>query len=428
MVFADRVDAGRQLADRLKHLRGSDAVALGLPRGGVPVAAEVARALGVPLDVIVVRKLGVPYQPELAMGAVGEGGIRVLNDDVMRLAKVSDAALQAVQDVELAELNRRSVRLRQGREAVSLDGRTAIVIDDGIATGATARAACQIARAHGAKSVILAVPIAPPDTVRALSDVADEVVCVATPGALSSIGQWYDDFTQTSDDEVARLLDEAAARRPASATSTEVTVSSDGVHLPGELTLPTDATGVVIFAHGSGSGRASPRNAQVAQAQHDAGLATLLFDLLTPDEAADRANVFDIGLLAKRVRGAIDWIRDRSGVGHLPLGLFGASTGAAAALIAAAQAPSTVSAVVSRGGRPDLAADRLADVTAATLLIVGGADLEVLELNRRAQSSLVCRNRLDVVPGASHLFEEPGALDRVAELAAEWFSTHLHNG
>lgn len=427
MAFANRVDAGRQLADRLRHVP-ADAVALGLPRGGVPVAAEVSRALGIPLDVIVVRKLGVPYQPELAMGAVGEGGVRVLNDDVMRLAHVSDAALQAVEDEELAELSRRTTRLRQGREPVPLDGRTAIVIDDGIATGATARAACQIARAHGAKSVILAVPIAPPDAVRSLSDVADEVVCVATPGELSSIGQWYDDFTQTSDDEVARLLEEADARRPAAATSTEVTVSTDGVHLPGELTAPSGASGVVVFAHGSGSGRASPRNVQVAQAQHEAGLATLLFDLLTPEEAADRSNVFDIVLLARRVRGAIDWIHDRSDVGHLPLGLFGASTGAAAALMAAAEVPSSVAAVVSRGGRPDLAADRLTDVTAPTLLIVGGADVEVLELNRRAQASLVCRNRLDVVPGATHLFEEPGALDRVAELAAEWFGTHLRTG
>lgn len=425
MAFTDRTDAGRQLADRLQHLRASDSVALGLPRGGVPVAAEVSHALGIPLDVIVVRKLGVPYQPELAMGAVGEGGVRVVNDDVIRIADVSDETLQRVEDAELAELSRRSARFRQGRDPVPLDGRTAIVIDDGIATGATARAACQIARAHGARSVVLAVPIAPPDAVRSFQDVADEVVCVASPAALSSIGQWYQDFTQTPDEEVTRLLDEAASRRAVSVGSAEVAVLADGVQLTGELTVPRDASGVVVFAHGTGSGRASPRNVRVAQSQHDAGLATLLFDLLTPGEAADRTNVFDIALLAKRVLGAIRWIGERSDVGRLPLGLFGASTGAAAALWAAAEAPSSVTAVVSRGGRPDLAADRLGDVTAPTLLIVGGADAEVLELNRRAQSLLVCRNRLETVPGATHLFEEPGAMDTVARLAADWFGAHL---
>lgn len=427
MAFRDRTDAGRQLADRLQHVHASDAVALGLPRGGVPVAAEVSRRLGVPLDIIVVRKLGVPYQPELAMGAVGEGGVRVVNDDVVRMANASEATLRTVEDAELAELERRSERFRRGRAPVPLEDRTAIVIDDGIATGATARAACQIARAHGARYVILAVPIAPPDAVRALHDVADEVVCVATPAALSSIGQWYEDFTQTPDDEVTRLLEEAGSRRNVSVASAEVTVPADGVQLPGELTVPPEASGVVVFAHGSGSGRTSPRNARVARAQHDAGLATLLFDLLTPGEAAERSNVFNIPLLAKRVLGAIEWLRGRDDVGALPLGLFGASTGAAAALWAAAEKPSGVSAVVSRGGRPDLAADRLGDVTAPTLLIVGGADTEVLELNRRAQNLLVCRNRLDVVPDATHLFEEPGALDEVARLAAEWFGEHLGN-
>jgi pimeloyl-ACP methyl ester carboxylesterase len=195
--------------------------------------------------------------------------------------------------------------------------------------------------------------------------------------------------------------------------------------LPGELTLPPAPLGVVVFAHGSGSSRLSPRNQHVAQALQARALATLLFDLLTDDEAADRRNVFDIALLASRLGAAIDALRGRPAAAVLPVGLFGASTGAAAALVAAADRPDAVAAVVSRGGRPDLAGDALPRVRAPTLLIVGGADREVLELNDDAARCLRCAHELAVVPGATHLFEEAGALERVAALAADWFAAHL---
>jgi putative phosphoribosyl transferase len=424
MAFADRTDAGRQLADRLGHLRGMNALALGLPRGGVPVAAQVADALQIPLDVIVVRKLGVPYQPELAMGAVGEGGIKVINDQVLHAAQVTDRALAAVEESELAELERRSARFRRGLPSVALDGKIAIVIDDGIATGATARAACQIARARGAAKVILAVPVAPPDSVRSLLEVADEVVCVEKPITLSSIGQWYDDFTQTPDDEVVRLL--AHARQPdTDIAHSDVIVDPDGYALPGLLMVPTGAAGLVVFAHGSGSSRHSPRNQYVAKVQAEAGMAALLFDLLTPDEALDRANVFNVDFLARRLVAAVSWASEHRSTAGLPVGLFGASTGAAAALWAAAELGSTVRAVVSRGGRPDLAADRLPDVSAPTLLIVGELDDTVLALNRRSQRQLSGHTHLEIVPGATHLFDEPGALESVADLARDWFAEHL---
>ncbi|HHC08589.1 MAG TPA: hypothetical protein ENK55_07715 [Actinobacteria bacterium] len=205
----------------------------------------------------------------------------------------------------------------------------------------------------------------------------------------------------------------------------DVLVEFDRVALPGLLAGPPDARGIVVFAHGSGSSRLSPRNNAVAAHLVDRGLATLLFDLLTPSEAADRANVFDIGLLGRRLVGAVSWLRDREGLSNLDLGLFGASTGAAAALVAAALVPDEVKAVVSRGGRPDLAGDALPRVRAPTLLVVGGNDVEVLELNRWALARMRGPHRLVVVPGAGHLFEEPGTLERVAELAAEWFTTHL---
>jgi pimeloyl-ACP methyl ester carboxylesterase len=204
----------------------------------------------------------------------------------------------------------------------------------------------------------------------------------------------------------------------------EVLIPGEGVSLPGSLSVPSGAAGIVLFAHGSGSSRLSPRNAQVAEALNEARLATLLFDLLSPGEARDRRNVFDVALLAERLAVATGWLETDPELCTLPLGYFGASTGAAAALWAAAE-EGGVAAVVSRGGRPDLAAPRLAGVRAPTLLIVGGRDEVVLELNRRALELLTCEAELRIVAGATHLFEEPGALEEVSTLAREWFASHL---
>ena len=191
------------------------------------------------------------------------------------------------------------------------------------------------------------------------------------------------------------------------------------------LPRPAEAEGIVLFAHGSGSGRLSPHNNYVAAALRSAGLATLLFDLLTEKEAADRRNVFDIELLAERLALATAWVGHREDTKSLPIGYFGASTGAAAALVAAARAPKDIGAIVSRGGRPDMAGPLLGQVRAPTLLIVGGDDTGVLELNRGALAQLRCEKSLEIVPGATHLFEEPGALDQVIDLARQWFTRHL---
>jgi len=205
MPFRNRQEAGRRLAERLLFLRGTDAVVLALPRGGVPVGFEVAHALDAPLDVIIVRKLGVPSQPELAMGAIGEDGVRIINDAVVRMARISDADLDAVERRERRELQRRATRFRADRPPIELAGRTAIIVDDGIATGSTARAACQIAWARGIERVILGVPVAPPGALVDLARMA-EVVAIDVSERLGSVGQAYDDFTQTSDLEVIRLL------------------------------------------------------------------------------------------------------------------------------------------------------------------------------------------------------------------------------
>lgn len=204
-----------------------------------------------------------------------------------------------------------------------------------------------------------------------------------------------------------------------------IPVSGIDLVLPGDLAFSGADTGLVIFAHGSGSSRKSPRNRAVAAALAQAGLATLLFDLLTEREAGDRANVFDIPLLAARVADAVDWARAEPRLAGLDIGLFGASTGAAAALVAAADRRDNIGAVVSRGGRPDLAGNALARVAAPTLLVVGGADDVVIDLNRAAYARLQCEKRLAIVPGATHLFEEPGTLETVMALAADWFTAHL---
>jgi putative phosphoribosyl transferase len=210
MLFHDRVDAGQQLAARLQHLAGRDLVVLGLPRGGVPVAAEVARTLSAPLDIIIVRKLGAAFQPEFALGALGEDGVRVMNPEAAGYAEATPGELSATEVRERQEIGRRALRYRGGRERRALDGRVAVIVDDGIATGSTARAACQVARAFGAERVVLAVPVAPEGWEARISGDADEMISVATPSWFFAIGQFYDDFTQTSDAEVAACLDRYA--------------------------------------------------------------------------------------------------------------------------------------------------------------------------------------------------------------------------
>lgn len=435
--FEDRSDAGRQLAQRLEHLYGRGAhgvVVLGLPRGGVPVAFEVAKALQAPLDVLVVRKLGVPFQPELAFGAIGEDGVRVLNDSVVHAANLDDDDMEAVERTQRIELRRRAERFRGGRDRIPLTGRIAVIVDDGVATGATAKAGCQVARAHGASTVILAVPIGPDDLVARFAGYADEVVCLQTPPLFFAVGQGYRNFAQTSDDEVIALLERARNDFASAAAidavdpplrDEEVQVLAGPVSVAGHLTIPETPRGIVVFVHGSGSSRHSPRNRYVADVLNGARLGTLLFDLLTPAEEHNRANVFDIELLASRLVAVTGWLATQSDTAALPVGYFGASTGAGAALVAATDPRVTVRAVVSRGGRPDLAGRSLANVTVPTLLIVGGRDHVVLELNRQAQAVIPGPCELAVVPGATHLFEEPGTLERVANLACDWFIDHL---
>ena len=431
MRFANRGEAGRYLGQQLAPLASERPVVVAVPRGGVPVAYGIARALSAPLDVVAVRKLGAPSNPEFGVGAVVEDGTAVLDQRSARAVGLTQDTLDALVRREVEELGRRVDRYRGGREIVDVEGRTVILVDDGLATGLSDLAAVRALRARRPRQIILAVPVGPADSVRMLADEADEVVCPHIPHDFGGVGRWYRDFSQVSDEEVVDLLagarsderSDAELTRPAHGS--EVSIDADGARLMATLRVPAEPRGLVIFAHGSGSSRHSPRNVQVALELGRAGFATLLMDLLTETEGGDRANVFDTRLLADRLVAGTGWVQAEPSLHELPIGYFGASTGAAAALRAAARVGAAVSALVSRGGRPDLADDELHLVSAATLLIVGGRDWNVLELNDEATTSLRCPHQLAIVKGAGHLFEEPGALEAVSRLAVDWFERHL---
>jgi putative phosphoribosyl transferase len=335
--------------------------------------------------------------------------------------------------------------------------RTVILVDDGIATGATARAAARTARRAGAARVVLAAPVIAAVTEPELREEFDDIVAVELPAEFVAVGSWYERFEQVLDADVLDYLRLAREERPDGGTREELwngewlgpdpgpepadeakeeflVIPFDGSRfgpgvLDATLAMPRDPRGLVMFVDGSGSTRNSPRNQFVARGLQHAGLATLLFDLLTPEERAKDEVTgllrFDAALLARRVRAAAQWMAARPRTRTLRIGYFGASTGAAAALIAAAVDPDLVAAVVARGGRLDLVdAATLTRVTAPVLLIVGSKDEEVLELTRATLTYLPCA-QLEVVRGATHLFEEPGALDTVVRLASEWFHRHL---
>ena len=439
MRFRDRNEAARLIAKRLAHFRGTRPLVLGIPRGAVPMARIVADALGGDLDVVLARKIGAPGNPELAIASVSESGEVLLTEESIAAPADMDYVEEEAQ-LQLRALRARRDRLAPFRAPADPAGRVVIVVDDGIATGATMLAALTFLRRSRPKWLVAAVAVAPRDVFERIADLADDVVCLDTPEDFRAVGQFFDEFPTVTDDEVAATLREfRREEEPQVAAAERVTgrrggrrrgvrIAAGPVSLEGDLVVPRDARGVVVFAHGSGSSRRSPRNSFVAERLHRRGLATLLLDLLTEEEDLVRRNRFDIALLTERLEAATRWLARRRDVGTLPVGYFGASTGAACALRAAAGLEHRIGAVVSRGGRPDLAADALEHVRAPTLLVVGGADDVVIDLNQAALARLPCEKRMEIVAGASHLFEEPGALERVADLAAEWFESHLAHG
>jgi putative phosphoribosyl transferase len=434
--FIDRLEAGVILAKHLHEFANNpNVIILALPRGGVPVAYEVARALSAPLDLMIVRKLGLPGHEELAIGAIASGGAVFFNQPLLNQVHLDESNLQSIIDREKKELLRREHVYRGQRPFPELKDKDVILVDDGIATGSTMMAAIKAIRHHQPSSIIVAAPVAARSTCEQIASLVDKVVCPHQPEHFYAVGFWYENFPQTSDDEVIELLKILHSEsKPISYEFPiniphNIRIPTDQAHLDGILYIPEEPRGLVLFVHGSGSSRFSVRNQFVAQVLNQAKLSTLLFDLLTPDEDEIDSRTgelrFDINFLASRLLDVTRWCLQQHQLGDLPIGYFGASTGGGAALVAAAQKPNWVQAIVSRGGRPDLARESLAYVQAPTLLIVGGEDNAVIDMNQQALTQLTCKTAMEIVPGATHLFAEPGTLEQVAELAKYWFMNHL---
>lgn len=446
MIFPSRQDAGRQLAEALKTFSGrKETLVLAIPRGGVSVALEIAATLRLPLDIFLSRKLGVPGHEELAFGAVAAGGERFLDRQTIEAQGISADQIEKITENTKKMLHERAQLYRRGKPPASVEECTVILVDDGIATGSSVYAAIQALRQSKPKKIVVAAPVAPLSTVNWLRPSVDELTILYTPKEFYAVGQFYTEFSQVTDEEVIDALQRAEQLyksiegngdrvHPAGSNTKdirrELLIPAGEVTLEGSLSIPRDPKAIVLFAHGSGSSRYSPRNQAVAETLQANGLATLLFDLLTREEdVVDRRTSelrFNVDRLAERLIDVTRWIRQNAETKDLAVGYFGASTGAAAALIAAARIPDLVSAVVSRGGRPDLADRELGAVRAATLLIVGGLDEQVLQYNHQALSRLQSTDKqLVVIPGATHLFEESGALEQVAQAAAEWLMHYL---
>lgn len=438
MSFRNRAQAGRRLADALRRFDGPDVVIVGLARGGVAVAAEVARELDRPLDVLIVRKIRVPFARELAMGAVGEDGVEIIDREILASTAVSDEELETASESARMEAAEVLSSIRADRPAIDLSDRVVFLIDDGIATGSTAKVACQMLRMRGARSIVLAVPVAPREAASTFRRAADEFVTLETPDPFFAVGSHYDGFPQLSDEDVVELL-RAATRPPRTGTvalspgapawtedHVEIPIATD--HGPevldGDLCVPPVPAGVVAFVHGSGSSRHSARNIRVAGALNDVGFATLLYDLTTREEWREQHPEPDLAECARRTVDVVKWLGERFGR-DVPIGLVGSSTGAAVALMAAADQACDVTAVACRGGRVDLASGVPVTLDVPVLLVVGGADDLVVEWNLEFASRLRAPHDLAIVEGASHLFTEPGALEEATALLTAWFERWL---
>jgi putative phosphoribosyl transferase len=477
MIFKTREQAGKKLVPLLKGLKLSDPVVIALSNGGVPVAAQVASALHADLDVLAVKKFGTPEAPEYVIGALTEEGYYYIHDSAFTRLGLSLSEIEVILLQKQALVLEKISLFRHEKPLTSVTGRDVILMDDGLASGASARVSLKYLKSKNPKNIILAVPVCSRKITDALTQDGQQVVCLQTTEGLHPVSDFYEDYFHVTDQKVIQLLhahQKLKASTPLKSSegrssssipsipsipSISSSLTSDGssppsgathsqsisrqevliedfrskdlslkkLVLPGILQIPSPCSGIVLFAHGSGSSRLSPRNQLVAQLLNQGGLGTLLFDLLTPEEAQQRENVFQIPLLGSRLVFAMNWLKSQvhtPSFASLPLGLFGASTGAAAALWAAAQPHSQIAAVVSRGGRPDLADAFLSGVHAPVLLIVGFEDQAVIERNQEALTHLK-NARLHLIAHATHLFEEPGALEEVAQLAAEWFNSHF---
>jgi predicted phosphoribosyltransferase/dienelactone hydrolase len=419
MVFRDRIDAGRQLAAAVKEKGFENPVVLGIPRGGVPVAAEVARATKGELAVVVARKLGAPGNPELAIGATTETGASYINAAVATAAGASREYIEAERHRQVLEAHRRE-ELFDSHRRPPVQGRTVIVVDDGVATGATAIAAVRSLKREGAARVVLAIPVGPPEMVDLLRQEADEVICLCEEEDFWAVGQFYVHFEPVNDDEVLSTLNEFKAA-VAVDPMRRVVIARDGVQLIGNLMTPTGAGPfpLVIFVHGHGSSKESPRNVVIASRLVDDGIAALLFDLSSHGESSNDDRGMDA--YVDDVEAAFAWARHQGVVQADSVGIAGSSLGgtiAAAALAAGRVSPKTM---VLRA--PPMEPEEFDSIHVPTLVLIGSED----PLRRRVEIGVKGRAAftLHEVQGAGHLFEEPGTLEHALVQTVSWFRTNL---
>jgi putative phosphoribosyl transferase len=456
-AFRDRADAGAVLARSLIDYRGrTDVTVLGLARGGVPVAREVANALRVPMSVVVARKVGVPGIEEVALGAIAEGSKKVVADTVAWYLGVPSRIVDRLAARERVELERRVCLYASGLGSLDLRGRTVILIDDGLATGATVRAALRSVREKRPARVVVAVPVSSRDAAEDVRLEVDELVSVVTPARFATVASAYEDYSPVTDDDVLSLIGRPTRRvspymRDVSdrigialtgadgrSRDTERTIGiwAPDAAIVGDLGVPAivpslrrgqraeSVRGLVILAHGGGSSRSSYRNRYIAGRLRLSGYATLRLDLLTPDEqrvdATTGSHRFDVERLASRLASACEWAEHEGVAGAHHIVLLGSNTAAAAALETAARHPDRVFAVAARGGRVDLVADALPRVRTPVLLMVGSADRQSVRRHSDAIDRLPRGAVLVKVPRAGRQLDEPGALGFVAEHVVSW--------
>lgn len=420
MLFRDRKDAGERLAGAVKEKNYERPLILGIPRGGVPVAAEVARAVEGELAVVVARKLGAPGNPELAIGATTAAGATYVNTAVAMAAGADKRYIAAEKERQIREARRREELFdSQGRPPAR--GRTVVIVDDGIATGATAIAAVRSLKAEGAARVVLAVPVGPPETLELLRREADEVICLHEDPGFWAVGQFYIDFEPVSDEEVVSVLKSWRAKAAVDA-ETRVDIWRGDVRLAAVFTTPSGAGPfpLVVFVHGLGSGKDSPRNVVIATRLVDAGIATLLFDLSGHGESTTDPRD-GLEAYVADVEAAFAWAVRQPEVRPDLIGIAGSSLGATIAAAALAEGRVSPRTLVLRA--PPMTADELARVRVPALVVIGSLDplRGDVEPGAAANPNLT----LAVVAGASHLFEEPGALAEALRLTVDWFRSRL---
>ncbi|MEE2037275.1 phosphoribosyltransferase family protein [Nocardiopsis sp. CT-R113] len=423
LPFADRSEAGRRLAERVRPLAVNDPLVLALPRGGVPVGAELARRLDADFDVLMVRKIGLPGRPETGVGAIAEDGRVLFDDRALARMQVPRQALSDTVAAERDELDRRRRVYRGDRSGPRIAGRDCVIVDDGVATGGTARAALRMVREAGPSRLILAVPVAAPEAVEALREDVDELVVLSAPDNFHSVGEWYRDFDQLSDGHVTAILAEQGRVHPRSDAARGVRVRAGRVYLDGDLTVPAVLRGAVVLA--AGEGRSDPRWQAISSAMQQAGYATLLLDLLTVQEQESGSGGADTAVMGERLSAAVTWLRRATDAANEPLGVLGSGSAAPAALVTAAERPEDVAAVVVHGGRIDLAEPSLPEVRAPVLVLLESRDSFVRELGEWARGRMGGPTDLRVMSGAEQLLHGAKEWRQVAGETLDWFDRHL---